>query len=108
MCACTQFHESQLHRELFSFRPPSPSTQIHQTCSREFTFTCNSKLSKHPFMDLWITLEERTSATELLEGLISAHNIAFTPASSDKKLDALGPLSNLQNDFKIKIMIKRV
>lgn len=59
-------------------------------------------------MDLWITLEERTSATELLEGLISAHNIAFTPASSDKKLDALGPLSNLQNDFKIKIMTKRV
>lgn len=53
-------------------------------------------------------MEERTSATELLEGLISAHNIAFTPASSDKKLDALGPLSNLQNDFKIKIMIKRV
>lgn len=57
-------------------------------------------------MDLWITLEERTSVTELLGGLVSSRSIALTPGSSEKKLDAFGHLSNLQNDFEIKIMTK--
>lgn len=31
-----------------------------------FAIMYKSKVSKHPFTNLWITLEERTSVTELL------------------------------------------